>query len=200
MSNEEDRRFALSRRPRAIDPFQLQKASDKNPFRFQRRVSAPYAYDPEYQADEAQFAEQREAFRHGFVPLNEVTERTHDRNAPPALIQAPWRKNVTIANQPVLLIPGNVLRMSFIIGAQNTTAGALMFMNYGPVLSPFGANDGFGIPILISPAGVYQEANGTVSIDDIWITCSVVPTVVMGFEGQLAIRPPTHDVETRGHK
>lgn len=142
------------------------------------------AYTPLTQADQVQFAELSSSFSRGMHPLGEAVANLNSRNLPAQLRQVAFSV-VATSTVPRLLIPMNPYRMSWLVTPASPT-GLLLFSYGFPVMRPGGAGGSFlGIPVGAS----FQETNGTVSIDDIYVfTVTGNPDLrCLGYEGTLAI-------------
>jgi hypothetical protein len=124
------------------------------------------------------------------IPLKQATDELYNANILPQLRQAPFVGRVTVAGVPVLLIPSNTRRMAFLIA--NVTSNYFLFFSYGFPVGDDGAGFPLGIPI--NPLTAWQEANGTVSVDEIWVwpghplpLVSGLPFSLLGYEGTLAL-------------
>jgi hypothetical protein len=118
------------------------------------------------------------------IPLSEVIRALDQANVPPQLRQVPFAKTITASNTPTLLIPANPNRMSWSIGNVLQTP---MFFSYN---APGNFQVGFPIGLPLPPDSIFQEGNGTVSVDDIYVwygDASALPAIVLGFEGTLAV-------------
>jgi hypothetical protein len=151
------------------------------------------------QPDESQFSALRRGIRTGDVPFEQVVAYLNAHNLPPQLRQTPYVKVVT-TTAPILLIPANPNRMSFVIGAISADANAQPLFGYNaPLQANFGGLNNVGIPFGINTS--YQEGNGTVSIDDIYLMLDATPqsaVCFIGYEGVLAIESHLHSQTTGG--
>lgn len=133
---------------------------------------------------------QREIADAGLVPMEAVLENLTAHNLPPQIIQGGTLQYITAQGRAgqVLLIPKNPWRQGFLVANFTGSAGVLFSFD-----QPFDTGiTGFqlaGIPM----GGYYQEANGSVSTNDIWVFCDADPAEVsypipiLGYEAQLSI-------------
>lgn len=124
-------------------------------------------------------------FTQFLTPLASLMDRLSAHNLPPQLVQVTFWLKVTADNAPALLIPKNPRRQSFAISLVSTTV-------------PFGGSYGNPISLAIGlPGGlsfgspqVWQESNGSVSINDLYVwtinSGAVFPQYFIGYEGLLA--------------
>lgn len=134
-------------------------------------------------------AVQQEIARQGTMPLASVLENLTARNLPPQLVQGTFIKWITAVRTPTLLIPKNPHRFAFIV-SNYIGAGSVLFSFDQPVAMQSGVgntNTLAGIPI----GSCYQEANGSVSVNDIWVFCNDTagdyPIPILGYEANLSI-------------
>lgn len=132
----------------------------------------------------------RQAAADHMIPLSEVLRILNAKNLPPQVRQTPYF--VTFANANAqLCIPGNPQRMGFVFGFVSSgvnQATDFVTLSYGPP-----PNNASGIPI--PHLGTYQEGNGTVSIDDLWINAfgvTTFPFTIACYEAVLAIESHLH--------
>ena len=144
-------------------------------------------YRPDMEGD--QFAQEitRRGLARGVVPLDAVLDDLDARNLPPQLKQATYLAVIPAFGVPgsVRLIPQNPRRrFSFLVS--NYLGKNNVLFSYGRPIDT-GAGVGAGIPI----GNYYQEANGAVSIDDIWVFCNdnseTYPFTMLGYEGGIEI-------------
>lgn len=146
------------------------------------------------QPDESSLSHLRGEMRGRMRSFDQVVKEVDARNIPPQLRQTPYLSPVmTVDNQPYLLIPSNPNRMSFLVSAPFNNGG-IYFFSYGyPVKS--GANY-VGVPIANAASGFFQEGNGTVSIDDIYVFFNGNAgsnAAFIGYEGVLAVESHGHN-------
>lgn len=154
------------------------------------------------QPDESSMAQ---SLDRGHIPFEEVIALLNQRNIPPQLRQVPYVALQQPANSPVLLIPSNPNRMSFIIstpGPPSETDTANYLFSYGfPLKDNLG--NFIGIPISQNVSGLFQEGNGTVSIDDLYVFANNLTDATLanfiGYEGVLAVESHLHN-QTGSHK
>jgi hypothetical protein len=105
--------------------------------------------------------------RNGVVPFAEVQDEITAHNLPPQLVQSSNFVMLTAwgAAGAQLIIPKNPRRMSYLVS--NFIGANLLMFSYDKPMD-IGGNVGAGIPI----GGYYQESNGSVNIDDIWVFCN----------------------------
>lgn len=146
------------------------------------------AYTPEPAADVMLQARLMRAFKAGFISLEDVITALSQKNLPPRVRQVPFPFLLT-DTQPHILIPQSLDRMAFIVA--NPDPGApniIMSFDMPLVTDNSGASAAFfGVPIAAS--SFYQESNGTVSVNDIYVqlTDATNPVWVIGYEGHLAL-------------
>jgi len=150
----------------------------------------PRRYSPALLGDEVGLHDVRRGVGGGVVPMDEAVARA-TADIPPQLVQGSFLIQIkqfgTAGAQ--LLIPKNPNRLSFLV-ANFWQANLLMFSFDQPIGAAIGAGSagiGAGIPIGCQ----YQEQNGLVSINDIWVFCNDpaenYPFPVLGYQGQLSI-------------
>src|SRR5262249_6310977 len=106
----------------------------------------------------------------------------------PQLIQASFYAVIPAygVSHAQLLIPKNPLRWSFLV-ANYRLRNLVLFSFDMPIGDPDGGDLGAGIPM----GAYYQEANGSVSTNDIWVWCNdpaeTYPFQVMGYQGQISL-------------
>jgi hypothetical protein len=146
---------------------------------------APLAFDTSRQPDELQFERLRRRFADHFMPLEEVVALLDSKNVPPQLRHTPFVQvlaEVTNANPPKLLIPANPARMGYMIVNPSTSAD--LWFSYGAPI--YQAGVWLGTPI--GKEDHFEESNGTVAIDDLYVwTTNSIGNVCLGYEGVLAI-------------
>lgn len=145
---------------------------------------------PNPQPDQAQMAELYAAFAAQNIPLPEAIARLNSRNMPVQTKAVPFFKTILAkTDAPQLLIPTNKGRMCFMIGFIDSGLGAfaLVLFSYGAPPAP-----NLGFPLL-SPT-CFMEANGTTTINDIWIqpynvvaNAITYPATVFAVECSLAV-------------
>lgn len=125
------------------------------------------------------------------VSFTDVIKYLDSRNVPPQLRQTPYVVKIAALNTPYLLIPANPNRMSFnVIGSGADASFAFVSYNY-PLKSSAGNYMGFPV----SNSQNFSEGNGTVSIDDIYITAideGLAGSSFLAYEGVLAIESHLH--------
>ena len=145
---------------------------------------------PSFQPDEGSIGALDRNMRGNVESFDDIIKRLNNNNIPPQLRQVPYVVQLASAvDVPKLLIPENKNRMSFIVSFIDTAFAtpALTLITYGP--PPMA---GIGIPLLsVVP---YGESNGTISIDDIYISpfnngnnLISYPVTIVAYEGTLAI-------------
>lgn len=128
--------------------------------------------------------------REGLVPLSAVIPALTAHNLPPQLVQGSFLKRITGPGRKgaALLIPRNPLRQGFLVANFIAAPGVLFSFD-----APIDMNDGVigetlaGIPM----GGYYQEANGSVSTNDIYVftndPTAPFPIPMLGYEANLSI-------------
>lgn len=172
-----DNPFRTFRRPPNLH--NVPKAHDKDP-RFTREP-----YSTRYQADQEQFARLEDNLRsQGVESLEHVFRHLRLKNLPPQVRQVPFVVGPLVAAGDIhILIPQNLRRMGFTV-ANPQTAGTFVTFSYGNFVSTV-----LGAPLGISLAAgdFFQESNGTVSINDIYVTGDTPGMFIIGYEASLAI-------------
>lgn len=171
---------------RQFSPFtpltQASSAAARDP-----RAKMAQSYDPQGFSDEQQFADQQQAFAANNIPLSEVIERLDNMNVPPQITMAPFFQKFTTINVPQLLLPYNRNRMAFIIVNTSLAAvGDVMNFSFGrPTI--FSAGNPVGITL--TAGQIYQEGNGTVTINEIWAWGTTIASTffILAYEGTLSI-------------
>jgi hypothetical protein len=122
----------------------------------------------------------------GVVSIDQIIERLSAHNLPPQLVQAAHVATITAVGVPALLIPRNLRRQSFVVA--NPTANTGLVMTYGQPVQ-MGAALFLGIPI--GAQEYFVEVNGSVSINDIWVTdnaaADTYPYFIVAYEGSLSV-------------
>lgn len=161
------------------------------------RIHGP-SYHPRFQGDQAALQDQRNRLRAGLVSMDDLIEQQTQSLLPPQLVQVSFIAVIPAfgVSNAQLLIPKNPLRWSFLL-ANYTFANLVMFSFDRPVGDIRGGDLGAGVPI----SGSYQESNGAVSTNDIWVWCNdpavtktgpqgtlsnAYPVQVIGYQGQLS--------------
>ena len=144
-------------------------------------------YSPRVQGDELAGQNiRRQEFEQGVIPLDEMIDRVDARNLPPQLVQSSFLVVITQWGYAgaQLLIPKNPRRKAYLV-SNFLGSNLLMFTWDAPVNS--GANVGAGVPI----GGYFQESNGSITINDLWVFCNdpaeTFPMTVLGYEGEISI-------------
>jgi hypothetical protein len=149
-------------------------------------------YDNYLQPDQLNMQAVRERVARGVAPLGDVLDDLAAQNLPPQLKQGSFLVSIPSAGTPgaQLLIPQNPQRrMSFLVA--NFLGAADILFSYGRPQNCGNQNGvqnlGAGVPV----GNYYQEANGSASIDDIWVFCNDplgnYPIQILGYEGGLSI-------------
>ena len=143
------------------------------------------------QPDQAQFAGERaqeklQDFRR--LPLAQAA--LNQDNIPTQLRYTPYFVLITRVSNPQLLLPSNPARCSYILsGTPGSTA--LQFSFGYPIPIPGNQFLGMQLP----PGENFQEANGSCSIDNIWVWSNDdkdVEFAFIGYEGVLAVESLQH--------
>lgn len=145
------------------------------------------AYRPDMQADEISNEEIRRGVARGVVPFPTLLDDLDAKNLPPQLKQATFLAVISrfgVAGA-VRLIPQNpTRRFSFVVS--NFLGKNLVLFSYGKPIDT-GSGIGAGLPI----GNYYQEQNGAISIDDIWVFCNDAgesyPFTMLGYEGGISV-------------
>lgn len=137
----------------------------------------------------------RNRMRGHMVSFEKVIEYLDNKNMPPQLRQTPYVAQGVSVNKPTLLIPANPNRMSFIAAIINgLPVDGQAYFSYGYPIKDGSTGNYIGVPIAFAGTGFFQEGNGTVSIDDIYVfwSGSVATTIWLGYEGLLAVESHLH--------
>jgi hypothetical protein len=151
---------------------------------------APFA--PDLHPDQAQFAKLRQQMDHGeYVELRRAEEAALALNMPPQIRQAPKVFRFTANNVPQLMLPRNRERMAIIVASVEVSgANGGLFFSFDP---PVGVDPVsgllLGIPVLSQQ--FYQETNGSVSMNDVWVWTNNQPANCLCYEGILALEGKT---------
>jgi len=144
-------------------------------------------YRPDYEADQFHQERVRRALAAGVVPLDLVLDALDAHNLPPQLKQATYLAIIPsfgVAGSQRLIPQNPRKRYSFLVS--NFLGRNNVLFSYGRPVDT-GAGVGAGIPI----GNYYQEANGAVSIDDIWVFCNdpgeTYPFTMLGYEGGIEV-------------
>lgn len=150
------------------------------------------------QPDQGSINFERTQMRGGMLPFDEVLKILNARNIPPQVRQTPYYVTFTSTTDIKLVIPANPQRMGFIFGfvSPALTDTDFVMLSYGP---PPTRTAGLPIPHL----GSFQEGNGTVSIDDLYINPNFVadatfPFTIAAFEAVLAVESHLHQQTSSG--
>jgi|SRR5215469_6872688 len=152
-------------------------------------------FDPSLQPDQAQFRAIREQMDSTeFVELRDAIDQALALNMPPQLRQAPSTFRFTANNVPQLLIPHNRERMAILVASVeiSSTTGGLFFSFDPPVGKDPVTGALLGVPV--PSTTFYQETNGSVSMNDIWVWTTNAPANCLCYEGTLSLEGKT----TRG--
>jgi hypothetical protein len=144
--------------------------------------------NPRYQPDMGAKAALRESMQGNMVPFQEVEKSLFDRNSPAQTRQTPYCVKFVAKNQPFLLIPANPDRQSFLISVGSDLSDVLWSYDY-PI-----SGGGTLLGCVLSGAP-FQETNGLVSINDIYIWTTSdgdVGKFALGYEGILAVESLQH--------
>lgn len=157
--------------------------------------SGSWANDQPDMMDKSAFVER---MRGKMVPFDDVIRYLDNKNVPPQLREVSYVQYNIGNNDVRLILPANPNRMGFILAQPQTanTATLLASMSYG---FPNKDNNGnfIGIPFANGGTGTFQEGNGTVSIDDIYVFCNgldaEVTISILAYEGVLAVESHLHN-------
>lgn len=147
-----------------------------------RRGGQGAGFDPSLHPDEQQFARLRRAIETNSIPLALLVELLDRRSAPVQLNNTPRTYQDVAGFTPGILIEMNTQRAGFIVVNSNETAN--VFISYGYPVTDFAGNL-LGIPL--TPLTTFQEANGTISIDDIYAWSDTAATTILAYESVIAI-------------
>jgi len=170
-------------------------AGDNSGWRETRKFGP--GFNSNQQVDEQNFARLRESVkRNGIADVAGYLHLLDAFNLPAQLVQAGFPGQITAAGTPILLIPKTTVRQALQIGNGSDTAN-IRFSFDSPVqagTTAGGVAQFYGMPI--ASASTYQESNGRISINDIWVWCNdtsaTYPIFVLGYEGTLSLagNPP----------
>jgi hypothetical protein len=143
-------------------------------------------YDPRIDLWERGLTQEREQVAGGIVNIEKLLNYLTANNLPPQLVQATFVAQITAVNTPVRMIPKNKARQSLTVANHNSGVTGLVFSFDAPIKL---AGNYAGIPIAASSS--YSESNGTVTLNDVWVSDLNVndpfPFYVIGYEGTLSI-------------
>ena len=173
----------LMRYPQQNIPF-LPQGEGKDPRAFGQR------YSGYMQPDEIALAAVADNVANGLVPFDQIVEDLTAHNLPPQLIQGTTLVQIPAVGVPgaQLLIPKNPTRRQSFSVSNFLGRNNVLFSFDKPINVGLGNNLGAGIPI----GNYYQETNGAVSTNDIWVFCND-PTetytgfFILGYEGGIAL-------------
>lgn len=144
-------------------------------------------YRGDWQMDQVTNEATRRGLARGVAPLANVLDALDARNLPPQLKQATFLAVIPVFGVPGAqrLIPQNpTRRFSFLIS--NFLGKNLVLFSYGKPVDT-GGGVGAGVPL----GNYYQEQNGAISIDDLWVFCNdpgeSYPFTILGYEGGISI-------------
>jgi hypothetical protein len=149
-------------------------------------------YSPDIQADEANILAVKRAFANNNIELSDAIDRLDNANLPPQIHMVPFIQRIQTINTPVKILNYNPKRMAFMIVNTNTLTVDNLIMSFD---YPVGNVAGQGpTGIIIPPGQIYQESNGTVTVNDIWVwtyaltaPINVNGLTALAYEGTLAI-------------
>lgn len=157
----------------------------------QRPVRAA-PFDPSHMPDEAILARLREMAARRSIPFELAFRLLEAKNAPTQLRNT-LRTYVDIAGYtPQILVEANPQRMGWLIFNSNLFGNT--YFSYGP---PIMFNGGAGIVPLgvqIPVGSFFQEANGTISMDDIYSWSDNPTNTCTAYEAVLAVESPSNRV------
>jgi hypothetical protein len=151
-------------------------------------------YDGTRQPDQVQRMAVADAVAAGLVSFEDVLNDLTAHNLPPQLLESSFLVQIPAVGVAgaQLLIPKNpTRRMSFSV-SNFLQRNNVLFSFDKPIcvgdLNGAGSNTGAGIPIGL----YYQETNGAVSVNDIWVFCNDPAEIytsffILGYEGGIAL-------------
>lgn len=155
---------------------------DQRPNSLLTRAPLDAPFDPNRYPDQMVMARILRMAETNMVPFGLLISLMQARNAPPQLRQTPRLIVDATGFDPEILIETNPQRMAFTVS--NVSGAANVFFSYGyPITTQNGAFAG----IQLGPGQSYQEANGTISMDDIYAWSDTAQAAILGYEGVLAI-------------
>lgn len=147
-------------------------------------------FSPEAQSDVATLNKiMRDIARDGTVPLDEIVRRLDAYNLPPQLTQSTFFAQITARGpqNAVQLVPKNPERMGLYVSNFTPNGDPIVLSFDAPI--QVAANTGAGIPIAAN--SFFEEANGSVSVNSIFVFCNIAsllfPITVLAYEGHLSI-------------
>lgn len=147
-------------------------------------------YDGFRQPDEIALAQAAENAANGVVPFDQVVDDLTAHNLPPQLVQASFLGQITQVGVPgaIRLIPKNPTRRQSFAVSNFLSRSTVLFSYDKPINVGLGNNLGAGIDIGL----YYQETNGAVSTNDIWVFCNDPAEnysgfFILGYEGGIAL-------------
>jgi len=175
------RNFRIARQPSSVAPTPVAHIAEHD----SRRALRPS--QTHFQPDIAALTNLQRALENfGVVDVNAFSDHLAARNQAPQLIQGTYRAVLTAVATPVRILFKNPRRQSWLISNFTDTAEILFSYDFP---NQFAANilEGVNVP----PTGFFQEPNGSVSINDIWVWTNdgnaQFPFPVIAYEGQLSI-------------
>jgi len=153
---------------------------------FDKRPNTPRFMEPPFnprrQPDQLVMARVQELVAEHLIPFDLAFRLLQARNAPTQLRQTPRMVLDVNGFTPQILIQNNPQRMSFTV--TNVSQLGNVFFAYG---DPVNDTNGVFIGIELTPGQTFQEANGTVSTDDIFAWSDTANVTILGYEGVIAI-------------
>lgn len=131
-------------------------------------------YSPRIQGDQASLESIRSRGDEHFIPWQEAIAFIEAKNLPPQINQVAY--NVVATGSALPILPRNENRMSLLLVNTNAARGFTF---------SFEAPSG-GIMVPIGAGNIYQETNGTVSINEIWVNATA-GDVILAYEGTLSL-------------
>jgi len=149
-------------------------------------------FDPSHMPDEAILARIREMAERRSIPFALAFRLLEAKNAP-TQVRNTLRTYTDVASYtPSILVEANPERISWLIFNSNTYGN--VYFSYGPpiMFNPGGGSIPLGVQVPIG--SFYQEANGTISMDDIYTWSDNPGNACAAYEGVLAVESPSNRV------
>jgi hypothetical protein len=148
-------------------------------------------FDSERKPDQQRTNALRQALADfGIVDIGAFLGQLDAKNLPPQLVQTNFPQFIAAVATPVLLIPKNIRRRSFQVN-NFASLGDIVFSYDAPMQMATIAGTALFAGTPVPQKTYFQESNGSVSINDIWVVCNdpnaTYPVPVWGVEGTLSL-------------
>lgn len=169
--------------PSPDNPLANRHGGQQDPRRFGR------GYSPDFPSDISLLEDVfRRIAADGTVPLDEIIRRLVAYNVPPQVAQHAMIAQIAVRGPAgaVELLPKNPDRVSMIVANFGVPGDTIVMTFDAPALA------GTVLPgIPIAAQGTYQESNGSVSVNSVWVgtnaAAPTLPILVLAYEGMLSI-------------